>query len=441
MPEQRGWSKRLVAALLLLFLLPSFVSLNPAPIPVSKPVLRPTPLAHAQPPYSNEKEFMDYVTNVLDRHSNTYLKKMSEKLGEHLYIFWKREIVVSGTALKQGTVEYQWAAQVISRLAAEGELAGEDLAKAWSEILAERKYDASLLRKIYRRIVGSQRGIVDIERVFGRTYVEAKAIPSNKGQAVAEMIRDLIYASKHPDVEIIYLVPDEPVPGYSDPYDWVKNLLDKVAGYLDEASGGAVPKDIVGLIERRSLVVTESGLTARGPRLVLAKAGGFFDWLGMDVGLVQYLWGLAKTALITLFIEMAMRAVLVDAPPQVLLANVSYNGYGNGSLVVTLTYGTGDWQGYRALYTEIGVRLNVNSSSLYLAHFYFPTLLSDGRMFYDVAPVVVPSDAEPQLPLPSAPGLLYDGQRLRIEVPLKQYTVKETRPDGSVVEKTVMDTL
>jgi len=366
---------------------------------------------------------------------------MSEKLGVHLYIFWEREIGVSGTALRQGSVEYQWAAQVINRLAAEGELAGEDLAKAWSEILAERKYDASLLGKIYRRIAGSQRGIVDIERVFGRTYVEAKAIPSNKGQTVAEMIRDLIYASKHPDVEIIYLVPDEPVPGYSDPYDWVKNLLNKVAGYLDEASGGAVPKDIVGLIERRSLVVTESGLTARGPRLVLARAGGFFDWLGMDVGLVQYLWGLAKTALITLFIEMAMRAVLVDAPPQVLLANVSYNGYGNGSLVVTLTYGTGDWQGYRALYTEIGVRLNVNSSSLYLAHFYFPTLLSDGRMFYDVAPVVVPSDAEPQLPLPSAPGLLYDGQRLRIEVPLKQYTVKETRPDGSVVEKTVMDTL
>jgi hypothetical protein len=442
-PEQRGWSKRLAAALLLFLLLPSFVSLNPAPTSVSKSVLRPTPLAHAQPPYSNEKEFIDYVTNVLNRHSNTYLKKMSEKLGEHLYIFWKREIGVSGTALKQGTVEYQWAAQVINRLAAEGELAGEDLAKAWSEILAERKYDASLLGKIYRRIAGSQRGVVDIERVFGRTYVEAKAIPSNKGQTVAEMIRDLIYASKHPDVEIIYLVPDEPVPGYSDPYDWVKNLLllNKVAGYLDEASGGAVPKDIVGLIERRSLVVTESGLTARGPRLVLARAGGFFDWLGMDVGLVQYLWGLAKTALITLFIEMAMRAVLVDALPQVLLANVSYNGYGNGSLVVTLTYGTGDWQGYRALYTEIGVRLNVNSSSLYLAHFYFPTLLSDGRMFYDVAPVVVPSDAEPQLPLPSAPGLLYDSQRLRIEVPLKQYTVKETRPDGSVVEKTVMDTL
>jgi hypothetical protein len=87
---------------------------------------------------------------------------MSEKLGEHLHIFWKREIGVSGTALKQGTVEYQWAAQVISRLAAEGELAGEDLAKAWSEILAERKYDASLLGKIYRRIVGSQRDIVDI---------------------------------------------------------------------------------------------------------------------------------------------------------------------------------------------------------------------------------------------------------------------------------------
>lgn len=107
--------------------------------------------------------------------------------------------------MKRGSVEYQWAAQVINRLAAEGELAGEDLTKAWSEILAERKYDASLLGRIYRRIAGSQRGIVDIERVFGRTYAEAKAIPSNKGQTVAEMMRDLIYAGKHPDVEIIYL--------------------------------------------------------------------------------------------------------------------------------------------------------------------------------------------------------------------------------------------
>jgi hypothetical protein len=129
-PGQRGWSKRLAAALLLLFLLPSFVSLNPAPTPVSKPVLRPTPLAHAQPPYSSEKEFMDYVTNVISKHSSTYLKKMGEKLGEQLVIFWKREIGVSGAALRQSSVEYQWAAQVISRLAAEGELAGEDLAKA-----------------------------------------------------------------------------------------------------------------------------------------------------------------------------------------------------------------------------------------------------------------------------------------------------------------------
>ena len=94
---------------------------------------------------------------------------------------------------------------MINRLAAEGELVGEDLTKAWSEILAERKYDASLSGRIYRRIAGSQRGIVDIERVFGRTYAEAKAIPSNKGQTVAEMMRDLIYAGKHPDVEIIYL--------------------------------------------------------------------------------------------------------------------------------------------------------------------------------------------------------------------------------------------
>ena len=94
---------------------------------------------------------------------------------------------------------------MINRLAAEGELAGEDLAKAWSEILAERKYDASLLGRIYRRIAGSQRGIVDIERVFGRTYIEAEAIPSKKGRRVAEVMRDLIYASKHPGVEIIYL--------------------------------------------------------------------------------------------------------------------------------------------------------------------------------------------------------------------------------------------
>jgi len=90
-PEQRGWSKRLVAALLLSpLLLPSFVSLNPAPNTVSKPALRPTPLAHAQPPYSNEKEFMDYVANVLSKHSNTYLKKVSEKLGGHLYIILEK---------------------------------------------------------------------------------------------------------------------------------------------------------------------------------------------------------------------------------------------------------------------------------------------------------------------------------------------------------------
>lgn len=172
MPEQRGWSKRLVAALLLLFLLPSFVSLNPAPTPVSKPVLRPTPLAHAQPPYSNEKEFIDYVTNVLNRHSSTYLKKMSEKLGEHLYIFWKREIGVSGTALKQGTVEYQWAAQVISRLAAEGELAGEDLTKAWSEILAERKCHVARALRCFlnaeRRSVGWEFGWVGLSAGGGK---------------------------------------------------------------------------------------------------------------------------------------------------------------------------------------------------------------------------------------------------------------------------------
>ena len=67
---------------------------------------------------------------------------------------------------------------------------------------------------------------------------------------------------------MLYLTLNEPPPPYTtDTYTWTKQLLRECADALNEASGGAIPKEIVGDISELRFVATEEGI------VLLERAG------------------------------------------------------------------------------------------------------------------------------------------------------------------------
>jgi hypothetical protein len=64
---------------------------------------------------------------------------------------------------------------------------------------------------------------------------------------------------------VLYLTLNEPPPPYTtDTYTWTKQLLRECADALNEASGGAIPKEIVGDISELRFVATEEGIVLVG---------------------------------------------------------------------------------------------------------------------------------------------------------------------------------
>ncbi|MCC6050988.1 MAG: hypothetical protein LM580_09790, partial [Thermofilum sp.] len=369
----------------------------------------------------SEEEFVKRMTQWLhaqDQFLEAASKELGIKLREGVIKEGRRLGLNVGNKLAKNPADLEKAKQIIMELFQDRVLSESEYKQAMEYIASDRWLDFAI----------DEARVLKEGKIFAlrRVGVEAKTAKTNKGEFVAELIRDMYNVLNGGDQyeleKVVVVYPDDP-----DLAKWVKGTVNAVAEKFKEKFG----------------VENAGGALGEGALVECASETTFKQWLGGKVKTLIDFMSSTKMTILILLVDVLMSAALVNAPPQVLLANVSYNGYGNGFLDVTLTCGTGDWQGYRALYIEIGVWLKVNGSNIgfHLAHFYFPILLSDGEDFHDVAPVVVPSDTEPWIPLPSAPGLLYDGQRLRIEVPLKQYTVKETRPDGSVVEKTVMDTL
>ena len=70
---------------------------------------------------------------------------------------------------------------------------------------------------------------------------------------------------------------------------------------------------------------------------------------------------------------------LATSPPNALLANVSYNGYGSGGYVAAgLTYEIEPGEnGWKVLFFKTSAYLKVNGSYYWLAAFKLPILLSD----------------------------------------------------------------
>lgn len=376
-------------------------------------------LATASATPISEEEFVKRMiqwSQIQDQFLQSASKELGIKLNEGIIKEGRRLGLNVGNKLAKNPTDLEKAKQIIMELLQDGVLAQSEYDQAMNYIASERWLDFAI----------DEAKVLKEGKIFviRRVGVEAKTAKTNKGEFVAELIRDMYNVLKGGDwyelEKVVVVYPDDP-----DLAKWVKDTVNAVAEKFEKKFG----------------VEYAGGALGEGALVEYASETTFKRWLGGRVKTLIDFMSSTKMTILILLVDALMSAALVSAPPQVVMANVSYNGYGNSFLVVTLTWGIGNWQEYRALFTEIGVWLDVNRSSLFLAHFHFPILLSDGEDFHDVAPVVVPSDAEPRIPLPSAPGLLYDGQRLRIEVPLKQYAVKVTQPDGSVVEKTVMDTL
>jgi hypothetical protein len=382
-----------VAALLLavLTVTPTFL----AAFAYATPVGRPGP----------ESQFIEKLMEVFKE----YNALMSETQAG-LFIVYKPDLLIENHVAGSDLDKLKQVAQL---LYSEGLLTDKELNDVIVRLVSDRKYDLGIACKT-----------TTVEFVKDRyLLLEAKALKDDKAQLVSELIRDMYFAQTEPRAgKVVYVYPAHD----KSMRDWVKDWVEKVG-------------------EKYQQVFGKKGGGALGEGALVEYASDEYlkEWMGLKANTITRLLGIAGQIALTVLFYAVMRASLVYAPPNAILASVSYNGYGSGGVLNTVVYYDlyGSYSSERVFITDIWVVLEVNGTRYTLAQFPLPVWVKSGSEWVEPGSVVVPSSAAPPpIQLPTAPGLLYDGQKLRIEVPLKQYTVRVTQPDGSVIVKTVMDT-
>jgi hypothetical protein len=325
-----------------------------------------------------------------------------------------------------------WAENAVQILLQKGVIADStEASQVLDALQGARRIDALITKaKMLKDVVGGGKIPVDItSELGGEILVETKAIASNKAHTIAEMLRDIIYSWKTGRT-VVYLTPNTPPPPYTtDTYTWTKQLLRECADALHAASGKVIPKEIVGDVAELRFVATEEGIVAQGPRVVVATKNGLLGWLGSRVGMLRFIPAVVTTVF-WILIDLSMRSPLASCPPQAVVADVGYDGPGEGGrLTATHTYWVGDTgNGYRAVYFELGAWLNVSKSIYWLGGFDLPVLLSDGSGFKDPEPYVAYPSNPPARQLPYSPAARVGDSFITLEWPLKVYT---TPPDSS----------
>jgi len=403
-----------------------------------------------------EEQFLSHMIKVLDDFTKElriiardFLMKMKvppEKIGEELAelaVVMKEFGEDYFYTWKDIGLQYKtWAENAVQILLQKGVIEDStEASRVLDALQGARKIDALITKaKVLKDVVGGGKMPVDIiEELGGKIPVETKAVASNKAHTIAEMLRDILY-SWRTGRTVVYLTPNTPPPPYTtDTYTWTKRLLRECADALYQASGGAVPKEIVGDIADLRFVATEEGIVAQGPRVVVATKNGLLGWLGSKVGMLRFIPAVVTTVF-WILIDLSMRSPLASCPPVVVVADVGYDGLGEGGrLTVTLTYWVGDTgNGHRAVYFELGAWLNVSKSIHWLGGFDLPVLLSDGSEFKDPEPYVAYPSNPPARRLPYSPVARVGDGSIALEWPLKVYT---TPPDSSGIVYQYLDVL